>query len=243
MSSPSAPPVTRSAGPELKKSGGPQRGNPAHACEVSLSVPRERVERVILECANSELLDPKALAKIEARQIMPATVDYRPKIAELERQIANYVRAIAASADGLTDVVAALKAARAELDGLKALSALPRAAFRPAQEPVAKRAERVRAQLAQGGEFAQAAMRELFPGSIWLARDPSAGHLWAYAQGAWPDVDVESGALVAPTAAFGKAYAHQVAEASAGRIPKVDLSGSGGTLRVFPPGHSTAVNQ
>ena len=58
--------------------------------------------------------------------------------------------------------------------------------------------------------------------------NPNAGHLWAYAQGAWPDVDVESGALVAPTAAFGKAYAHQVAEASAGRIPKVDLSGSGG---------------
>ena len=99
--------MTRSAGPELKKSGGPQRGNPAHACEVSLSVPRERVERVILECANSELLDPKGLAKIEARQIMPATIDYRPKIAELERPIANYVRAIAASAVGLTDVVAA----------------------------------------------------------------------------------------------------------------------------------------
>ena len=54
----------------------------------------------------------------------------------------------------LTDVVAALKAARAELDRLKALSAAPRTQQRPAKEPITKRAERMRELLAKGGEFA-----------------------------------------------------------------------------------------
>jgi hypothetical protein len=84
--------------------------------------------------------------------------------------------------------------------------------------------------IGQGGEFAQQAMRELFPGSVWLARDPSGGHLWAYAQGSLSNVAVESGTLVAPTAAFPLAHHNLVSEARAGQIPKVDLSGSGGRI-------------
>jgi site-specific DNA recombinase len=196
-----------------------------HACDVSLSVPRDRIERVMLDCAYSELLDDKKLRKIETQQTVPAAVDYRPMIAQLERQIANYLKAIAAGADGLADVVNALRAARSDLDLLKELTNTPRPAARLTVESVMKRAKRMRELIAQGGEFAQQAMRELFPGSIWLARDPNGGHLWAYAQGALSDVVVESGALVAPTAAFPLVHNYQVGEARgrAGRIPKVDV--------------------
>lgn len=202
-----------------------------HACDVSLSVPRERIERVMLDCAYSELLDPKKLRQIEAQQTIPAaTIDYRPMIAQLERQIANYMKAIAAGADGLADVVNALKAARSELDRLKSLNSAPRAAKRPTMESVMQRAERMRELIARGGEYAQQAMRELFPGSIWLARDPNGGHLWAYAQGAISDIRFEPGALVGPTSAFPLAHSAIVREARAGRIPKVDLIGSGGRI-------------
>jgi hypothetical protein len=145
-----------------------------HACDVSLSVPRERIERVMLDCAYSELLNPRKLKQIETQQTMPTAVDYRPMTSQLERQIGNYVKAIAAGADRLADVVNALKVARSELDRLKALTNAPRAAARPTAESVMKRAKRMRELIAQQ------AMRELFPGSIWLAPDSNNGrHLWA----------------------------------------------------------------
>lgn len=198
-----------------------------HACAVTLSVLRTRIEDVMLDCAHTELLDPEKLTEIEAWHVAhrPATVDYRPRIAELEAQVANYVKALGAGADGLGDLVAALKAARSELDRLKTVASLPRAAHHKAtSEPVEKRAARMRERLAAGGELAQAAMRELFPGSIWLEADESRRFLWARAQGAWPALDSweydRNGA--APAEAFPMIYA--------ARMGQVDVSGSGGRI-------------
>jgi hypothetical protein len=68
------------------------------ACDVSLSLPRERAERYILNCVETSLLDPKRVAEFEARYLSsrPPTVDYRPRIVELERQIKNFVKMIGA---------------------------------------------------------------------------------------------------------------------------------------------------
>ncbi len=143
-------------------------------------------EHVMLDCAHKELLDPVKLAELEAWQAAtrPAAVDYRPRIAELEARVANYVKALGAGAEEMGDIIAALKTARGELDRLKALSALPRVAQRQAaQEPTTKRAARLRERLAAGGEFAQAAMRELFRSRFGWSRTCRAGScgraLWA----------------------------------------------------------------
>jgi DNA invertase Pin-like site-specific DNA recombinase len=199
-----------------------------HACAVTLSVPRDRLERVMLDCAHTELLDPVKLAEIEAWHVAhrPATVDYRPRIAELEAQVANFVKAIGSGTEGIGDLVAALKAARGELDRLKALGSLPRAAQqKAASEPVGKRAARMRERLEAGGELAQAAMRELFPGSIWLEADDTGRFLWAHAQGAWPTVEV-----IRP----GPARAEEFPMIYAVRMGQVDVSGSGGVIQLTP---------
>ena len=198
-----------------------------HACAVTLSVPRERIEHVMLDCAQKELLDPMKLAEIEAWHVAhrPATVDYRPRIAELETQVANYVKALGAGADGMGDLIASLKAARGELDRLKAIASLPRAAQqKTAGEPVEKRAARIRDRLAAGGELAQAAMRELFPTSIWLERDASGRFLWARAMGAWPAPESWSYTRdgMAPSEAFPMIYRVGMGQ--------VDVSGSGGRI-------------
>ena len=83
------------------------------------SVPRDRAERIIVGFTAAEL--PKLLSEIEARyeSHRPVPADHRPRIAELERRIANFVKAIG---DGLfsPEVDATLRAARAELAQLKA---------------------------------------------------------------------------------------------------------------------------
>jgi site-specific DNA recombinase len=194
-----------------------------HACAVSLSVPRDRVERVLLDCAHTELLDPAKLEEVEARYLAsrPATVDYRPRIAELEARVANFVKAIGGGADGMGDIVVALKAARGELDRIKALASLPRAAQQKAAgEPITRRAARIRERLEAGGELAQAAMRELFPDSVWLEADKSGRFLWARASGAWPIT--QSSGPVACAEDFPIIYrAH---------MGQVDVSGSGGRI-------------
>ena len=195
-----------------------------HACAVSLSVPRDRIESVMLDCAHKELLDPAKLAELEAWQVAhrSAVIDYRPRIVELEKQIANFVKAIG---EGSAAVSAALKAAEAELGRLKGIASLPHTAQqKTSREPVEKRAARIRERLAAGGEFAQAAMRELFPDSIWLERDPSGRFLWARAMGAWPAWDSRhyDSDGVALSGAFPTIY-------RAG-MGQVDVSGSGGRI-------------
>jgi hypothetical protein len=48
-----------------------------------------------------------------------------------------------------------------------------------------KRASRMRELIGKACEFAQQAMRELFPVLIWLAHCPNGGHLWGYTTGRW----------------------------------------------------------
>ena len=150
-----------------------------HACPVALSVPRERVERVIFGWIDQELLNTDKLATIEARfaSSTQGHVNHRPRIAHLEREIANYVTAIAAGGE-IPELVAALKTARAEMERLKATEGLQAPRRRPA-EPMARRIERMRTRLANGGEIAQAALISLFPESIRLRPDSSGEFLWA----------------------------------------------------------------
>ena len=160
------------------------------ACTISLSVPRDRIERVFLDYIASPEL-PRQLAELEARWLSSQTaqqIDYRPRIVELEQQRANLIAAI--KSGGLaTELGSELKSLTAELEQLKALSQtkllMPR---RAPQESVERRITRMLERLAQGGDVAQAVVRELFPGGIWLYPDPEGGRfLWAYAQTALPE--------------------------------------------------------
>jgi DNA repair exonuclease SbcCD ATPase subunit len=69
-------------------------------------------------------------------------VDHKPRIAELEQKIANFVRAIG---EGLRDpeLNAALKTARAELEQLKAVPPM-RARAERKSESIERRVERMR---------------------------------------------------------------------------------------------------
>jgi hypothetical protein len=110
-----------------------------------------------------------------------------------------------------------------ELDRLKAVASLPRTAQQKAiGEPITKRAARMRERLKAGGELAQATMRELFPSAIWLEADKSGRFLWARADG----VPAKNGLAEG----FSRIYAAQ--------MDQVAVSGSGGTLREFPTGHT-----
>jgi len=106
--------------------------------------------------------------------------DPRPRIAELERQIANFVKMIGAG-EFSPAVSAALKAAETELAGLKVTR--PRPAQKASREPIERRVKRMRDQLAKGGDTAQAILRELFPSGFLLYPDPNGGRfLWAHAR-------------------------------------------------------------
>lgn len=84
------------------------------ACEVALSVPRDRIERIFIDyMAGPEL--PMRLSEIEARwaSSAPLSIDSRPRIDELCQEIAHMVKAITSGL--LSDALAArLKAAEAE---------------------------------------------------------------------------------------------------------------------------------
>ncbi len=158
------------------------------ACSISLSVPRDRIERVFREYMASPEL-PRQLDALEARWMstQPVAVDHRPRLAELEQQRANLVTAI--KSGGLAgELGAELKVTTAELEQLRALSltrlGLPRGAPQGSTE---SRMRRILKQLEQGGPVAQGVVRELFPGGIWLYPDPDGGRfLWARAQTAFP---------------------------------------------------------
>ena len=80
-------------------------------------MPRSRVERAILECVETDLLNPKKLeaaeALIRAAAASEIVVDHRQRIAELGREIDNLSDAIA---KGLVSDTSAgrLRAAEAE---------------------------------------------------------------------------------------------------------------------------------
>lgn len=119
----------------------------ADACSVSLSVPRDRIERVFMDYMASPEL-PRQLAEMEARWLssQSPTIDYGPRLAQLEKQRANLVEAI--SSGGLAaELGAELKALTAELDQLRALSQTklltsPRAPQESMERRVARMLER-----------------------------------------------------------------------------------------------------
>jgi len=159
------------------------------ACAVSLSVPRDRIERVFKDyMAGPEL--PRRLSEIEAlwTSSAPLSIDYRPRIAHLEIQRKNLIEAI--KAGGLASELGGdLRQISAELEQLNAMTQAKLAPRKAPPESVAQRVAQMREKLDQGGEVAQKVVRELFPGGIWLYPDPETGRfLWAVAQTAMPEL-------------------------------------------------------
>jgi site-specific DNA recombinase len=156
------------------------------ACDVSLSVLKDRAEHIILGFTEREL--PTILAAAEERYSQPhAAVDHRVRITELEKQVANYVKMIGGG-EYSPAVSAALKVAEAELGKLRAPDLMPvRPPHIASREPIERRVARMREQLAKGGDIAQGVLMELFPIGFWLRPDSSGRFLWAITQTALPD--------------------------------------------------------
>jgi site-specific DNA recombinase len=152
------------------------------ACGVTLSLPRERAERRILDCIEVDLLNPARLADLEARYrsegVRPA-VDHSRRIAELNREIQNIGDAIAKGL--VSDALAGrLQAAEVERGRLIAAQAKPTGEPRmPSSATLERRVESMRKRLASGGEVARHVLRELLPKGIWLQPDESGKFLWA----------------------------------------------------------------
>jgi hypothetical protein len=134
---------------------------------------------------------------------------------------------------------AELKALTADLERLKALSqAVVQGPRRAHQESVESRVSRMLKRLGQGGDVPQHVVRELFPDGIWLYPDPDGGRfLWAYAQTPAPAdlaviVDADGNPLYSLPEAFPRIY--NVIAGQARNDVRVDGSGSGGTLQLFP---------
>jgi hypothetical protein len=158
-------------------------GGPA-ACSVSLSVPRTRVEAVVIDCVENVLLDTARLLEIEQRyRASVATgivVDHGPRIAELASEIRNISDAIAKGL--MSDALAArLQAAEAERGPslmaarIKPLAAPPMLSA----EGVERRRADVLGKIAQGGDIARNILAEIFPNAIQLEPDESGRYLWA----------------------------------------------------------------
>jgi DNA invertase Pin-like site-specific DNA recombinase len=142
------------------------------ACSVSATVPRVRVEAAVLDCIETDLLDPVYLTRIEQRcRTAPSSevgLDPRPRIAELDGEIARLVEAIASV--GISDALAArLKSAETERAYLLAAGkpkTLAARSITPAT--LERRIALLRARLAEGGAVARAVVQELFPHQLWV---------------------------------------------------------------------------
>jgi hypothetical protein len=157
------------------------------ACDISLSVPRERVERVILDFTVAGL--PRILEAVEARYRHPEhPADRGAEIKHLESQRERLLAAIKMGGE-LEVLVAELKATETKLANIRLAEVTPVApAHLVSREPLERRVERMRAQLAKGGEIAQGTLRDIFPTGFWLSPDPNGGrYLWVRTQTALAD--------------------------------------------------------
>ncbi len=148
------------------------------ACSVSLSVPRDRIERVIMDCVETNLLGEARLAELEGRYVAAATspvMDHSRRIAELDLEVQNITDAIAKGL--LSDALAIrLRAAEVERTRLLAAQSAPLSeARRPPPMPIEKRVALMRQRLANGGDIARSVLREVFPEMIWLSLTGRAG--------------------------------------------------------------------
>jgi hypothetical protein len=201
------------------------------ACPVALSVPRDRIERVFREfMAGPEL--PQRLSDLEARWLssQAVTIDYQPRIAQLEQQRTNLIQAI--KSGGLAaELGPELKRLASELEQLKAMSQPKPEPRKASAESIERRVERMLDRLAEGGEVAQGVVRDLFPGGIWLYPDPDGGRfLLAAAQTALPPrvtlVDADGKPLPWSSAdSFPRAYG-----AATNEVQQVGDFGSGGRI-------------
>ena len=152
------------------------------ACAVSISLPRERAERLILEAVRTELLNPARLAELEMRYrtFEAPPVDHSARLSALDREERNLTTAIKDGGE-LPALLGALKEIQLEREKLQALTvgSRPKTARRASMEPVERRAARLLKQIAQGGEMARSAMLALFPEGILLEPASSPHHLWA----------------------------------------------------------------
>ncbi len=151
------------------------------ACSVRLSVPMERVEHVILDRVETDLLNVDRLTDLEqryahARWGAAIVVYVAPR---LELEIRNITDAIA---NGLvSDALAArMKAAEAERSRLLTMRE------KPVSEPrritpatIERRVEMMKRQLRQGGDIARGALLESFPTRMHLQPDGSGRYLRA----------------------------------------------------------------
>jgi site-specific DNA recombinase len=165
------------------------------ACDVTLSLPRERAERIILNCVETDLFDPARLAEFEARYQTAASVvvDNGPRIGKLKREIDHMIKAIAGGLNS-SALATELQAAEAELSTLQVIVPAKISARRAAAESPEKRRARMLDRLRQGGEIARGVLQEVFPDSIWLQPSASGAFFWAlFADGVgqalfdWPD--------------------------------------------------------
>ena len=153
------------------------------ACDVSLSVPRERVEGVVMEFVQDDLLNPHRLAEVAERYRAAGSsgmvIDHGPRIAILEKERANLVAAIRAG--GLVEELGAdLKSITAELARLKIERPKPILAPRVmSPEAIERRRAELLQRLTEGGPIAREVLREMFPRAIQLQPDENGRHLWA----------------------------------------------------------------
>jgi hypothetical protein len=150
------------------------------ACSVSATVPRVRVEAAVLDCIETDLLDPAWLAEIEQRYreaTSESAPDHAVRIAELDKEITRLVEAVASV--GVSAALAArLKSAETERARLLAASK-PNAPVVRSITPATleRRVALLRARLAEGGAVARAVVQELFPDQLGL-RVEADGNLW-----------------------------------------------------------------
>lgn len=159
------------------------------ACEVTLSLPRERAERIILDCVQGELLTEERLGELERRYRSVAerpAVDHSLRIAELDKEIGNLGDAIAKGllSDALAKLLQAAEAERGRL-----IAATAKGASGPIWLPKAtleRRVQDMRKRLAEGGEVARSVLRDVLPGGIWLEKSGTGKFLYAnFNEGVW----------------------------------------------------------
>lgn len=153
------------------------------ACEVSLSLLRDRAEGVIMEFVQDDLLNPDRLTEIAERYRAAASsemvIDHGPRIARLEQERANLITAI--KAGGLAEELGTeLKGITTELARLKAERPKPVTLPRVmSEESIERRRMELLQRLAEGGPVAREVLREIFPNAIQLQPDDSGKHFWA----------------------------------------------------------------
>ncbi|HXW74241.1 MAG TPA: zinc ribbon domain-containing protein, partial [Steroidobacteraceae bacterium] len=197
------------------------------ACDVSLSLRRDLAERIILDCVETDLLDPAKLSALEARLravVSRPAPNYDKRIAELTREIENLADAIAKV--GLSEALAErLKVAERERSHMIAAQGAGRSEPRALpQATIEHRVAIMRQRLAGGGEAARQALREIFPQALVITID--GGRLFAE----FPElVMMPDGELVGVRAALFDGYLTQPGEFEDVR-PEVENSGSGGRI-------------